>query len=248
MSEAPRFELDFPVRLHMTDTSGLCRAADMMRFMQETAIMQLEHYGPNLAEQQKNGQTFVLSRISIDFPVPVTHFDVIRAATWPCTTSRGVCFDRHFILSRAGTEVAAAASQWAFLDVGQHRFLRAEDCDLSFARDETVKTSIPPRFRIPKDAVLVPVGTHPVQYSDIDNNFHMNNTRYCDLYCDFLPMEGKRIAALAVAFLKEATVRDTITVTRTEEPDENGLYYIRTYRSQDNAVNTEAVVRLEAVS
>ena len=243
--EYPRFELEFPIRMHMTDDRGFCRAAEMMRFMQETATMQLEQYGPDYATLCSRGQAFIMSRISIDFPEPVRYFDVLRSTSWPCASSRGACFDRDFVIYHGETEAAVAASQWAFLDVREHKLLRVEACDIAFTREEQVTTTLPLRFRIPKDAVLETLGTHKVSYSDIDTNRHMNNTRYCDLYCDFLPMQGKRIAAIAIAFANEATAADTIMVTGSTEPDENGLYYIRTYRSSDNAVNTEAVVRLE---
>jgi acyl-ACP thioesterase len=94
------------------------------------------------------------------------------------------------------------------------------------------------------EVTLEPVGEKTVRYSDIDTNRHLNNTHYCDLYCDHLPMEGKRVAALSVAFLKEAPLGETVTVLRTEAPDENGVYYFRTVRCSDGAVNTEAMVLL----
>ena len=247
MATFPRFTFSGDIMIHMSDAGRVCRAADLMRFMQESATRQLEALGPNLDTLQSLGRAFILSRISIDFPEPVHTFETVCCTTWPCSSSRGAAFDRYFEIfcGDDDTRIAArAASQWAFLDYKNQRLLRVEDIDIPFARDETLTPSLPLRFRIPKDAQLTPVGEKTVRYSDIDTNRHLNNTHYCDLYCDHLPMEGKRIAALSIAFQKEAPLGETITVLRTEEPDENGIYYFRTVRQSDGTINTEAMVQL----
>lgn len=247
MPEFPRFSYQGDVMVHMSDANRVCRAADLMRFMQQSATSQLEVLGPNLDTLQSRGHAFILSRISIDFPTPVHTFEKVMCTTWPCSSSRGVMFDRCFEIfcGENNTEIAArAASQWAFLDYKNQKLLRIEDAGIAFTRAETVTPSLPLRFRIPKDTTLLPVGEKTVRYSDIDTNRHLNNTHYCDLYCDHLPMEGKRVAALSVAFLKEAPLGETVSVLRTEAPDENGIYYFRTVRCSDGAVNTEAMVLL----
>ncbi len=247
MSEYSRFTYEGDVMVHMSDANRICRTADLMRFMQQSATRQLEELGPNLNTLQSQGRAFILSRIAIDFPEPIYTFDTVQCTTWPCASSRGVCFDRHFEIFCGEKTAARAASQWAFLDYKNQKLLRVEDADVYFTRDEVITTSLPLRFRIPKDANLIPLGEKTIRYSDIDTNRHLNNTHYCDLYCDYLPMDGKRIAALSIAFQKEAPLGETITVYRTEEPDENGVYYFRTVRGSDGAVNTEAMVRLTAL-
>ena len=222
MSEYSRFSYEGDVMIHMSDAHRVCRAADLMRFMQQSATRQLEVLGPNLDTLQSRGHAFILSRISIDFPAPVHTFEKVRCTTWPCSSSRGACFDRCFEIFHGDIPVARAASQWAFLDYQNQKLLRVEDAGVYFTRDEVITPTLPLRFRIPKDAALTPVGEKTVRYSDIDTNRHLNNTHYCDLFCDHLPMEGKRIAALSISFLKEAPLGETISVFRTEAPDENG--------------------------
>ena len=244
MSEHPRFTYDGDIMVHMSDANRVCRAADLMRLMQQSATRQLEELGPNLTTLQSLGRAFILSRISIDFPAPVHTYDRVACTTWPCSSSRGASFDRCFEIFFGEIPVARAASQWAFLDYQNQKLLRVEDAGVYFTRDENITPSLPLRFRIPKDANLIAVGEKTVRYSDIDTNRHLNNTHYCDLYCDYLPMDGKRVAALSIAFQKEAPLGETITVLRTEEPNDGGIYYFRTVRQSDGAVNTEAMVKL----
>lgn len=247
MSEFPRFSYQSDVMVHMADANRVCRAADLMRFMQQAATRQLEVLGPNLDTMQSRGHAFIMSRISIDFPAPVHTFETVECTTWPCASSRGVIFDRCYEIVSSGDSsriAARAVSQWALLDSKNQKLLRVEDAGIAYVREESVTTSLPLRFRIPKDAALTAVGEKTVRYSDIDTNRHLNNTHYCDLLCDCLPMDGKRVSALSIAFLREAPLGETVTVYRTEEPDENGVYYFRTVRCSDGEINTEAAVRL----
>ena len=162
--EAPRFVMGAEVMVHMCDLHGICRPADVMRLMQESATRQLEALGPNRQTLKKRHQAFILSRISVDLPAPLHLFDKAACTTWPCTSGRGAVFERCFeiLAGEPGTEdapvAARAASQWALLDYENRRLLRTEDLPLSFARDETVETAIPLRFRIPRDAVMEEVG------------------------------------------------------------------------------------------
>ena len=83
MSEFPRFTYEGDVMVHMSDADRVCRAADLMRFMQESATRQLEALGPNLDTLQSLGRAFILSRISIDFPEPVHTFETVAVLNQP---------------------------------------------------------------------------------------------------------------------------------------------------------------------
>ncbi len=247
-----RYEEEFEVTAHMTDADDVCRASEILRFLQEAANRQLEHFGPTAAQLYEQKRAFFLSRISIDIERPLHAYDRVLANSWPCTSSHGAVFDRDYALFHKTPDrvipAASAVSQWALVDVDTRKLLRVEDSEIFYACADTVSVSIPLRFRIPKDAVLEDAGKKEILYSDVDKNRHMNNTHYPDLYCDRLPMDGMRVASFAIVFLKEAPLGETIRVTRTISPDENGLYYFRTYRTSDGLVNTEAAIRLTPIA
>ena len=98
------------------------------------------------------------------------------------------------------------------------------------------------RIVIPKDAETV--GTYTVNYADLDQNRHMNNTRYPDMYSNFLPLENKRIESITISYLAEAPAGDTLTVMRAEK---DGFYYFRTIRS-DGKINSEAEIKLTPIT
>ena len=74
------------------------------------------------------------------------------------------------------------------------------------------------RIVIPKDAETV--GTYTVNYADLDQNRHMNNTHYPNMLCDFTPdIFQKRVTGMTLSFLHEATFDHTLTVHRTAHQD-----------------------------
>ena len=80
------------------------------------------------------------------------------------------------------------------------------------------------------------VGGYGVHYGDVDQNRHMNNTKYPDMYSNFLPLDGKRVRAITISYNNEAVIGDKLRVLRGEN---DGKYYFRTVRS-DGKVNSEA--------
>ena len=84
------------------------------------------------------------------------------------------------------------------------------------------------------------VGTYRVSYGMVDQNMHMNNTAYPDMYSNFLPLEGKRIRSLTISYNAEAPFGELLTVYRGYS---DGAYYIRTVR-EDGKINSEAEIIL----
>ena len=68
----------------------------------------------------------------------------------------------------------------------------------------------------------------------------MNNTKYPDMLCDFLPDPTRtRITGVSLAYCKEAAFGDLLAVERAYAGD--GLYYLRTRKGDQ--VCLEAAVK-----
>lgn len=255
---------DAVITANMTDAYGILRVSDALRLMQDAASEQLEALGPDEKTLRARHRAFFISRISMDFPLPLRRFDCVTAETYPAATSFGASFDRCYRLLRKenGHPFCAvrAVSQWAMIDTDTRRLVRIRDSGFTGSRDEPMEVSVPLRFRIPRDAALVRVGEKTVRYSDTDTNGHMNNTHYPDLVCDHLPVLNRlpeketgdggemcayRVTAFAAAFLREAPLGETLDIFRTETPDDTGLYLFRTVRRSDGETNMECAVRAE---
>ena len=242
------YSAHYRTKWHDTDGDGILRPSALLVYMQETANIQCREYGMDLNDLHHiEGKGFLLSRMMVKILAPLHAYEDIEVRTW-CIDNKGYNFIRCFAVYRGDEQMALAVSHWALLDVTEKKMIRTTDFRRDFPYgempDETLR---PPRVRIPAATDMEIVGARTIVYSDLDFNRHMNNTRYPDMICDFLPsMEGRRVTSLSLSYLREAAFGDTLAVSRAPMEGEGEGYLIRTTRP-DGAVCLEALVELSDI-
>lgn len=222
---------NYEVRWHDTDAARELRPSALLAYMQECANHQFRDCAVTLDElRDRDGVGFILSRIAIDLLAPVHAYDEIELRTATCA-GHGLSFPRRFEVLRGDTVVARAMSQWAMVSVKDRTLLRADRAPLAFGDEPEIGTDAPLRHRAPRELVFETVGERRIVYSDLDYNLHMNNTKYPDMLCDFLP-DGNavRVTGLSLSYFREAAMGDLLSVERAY--DGNGVYYFRTKKGE----------------
>ena len=243
-----KYTRDLTVQWYDTDASRVVRPSIMMVYMMETANMQCEQYSFGLDKlRDEKGLGFVLGSIQANFNKPLYAYDKITVRTW-CRESRGYSFMRYFEIVRDGKIVAEASSTWALLDINARTMVRGDESyDKFFPIDEPLDAKALPRRARASKAELDFVGTRRIVYSDIDYNMHMNNTRYPDMICDFLPdMTGKRLTKMSLGYVREAPLGAELTVMRRASDTTKGEFEIRTLDSEGNTC-LEATVEVHEI-
>ncbi len=230
------FRCNLSVDIHDVDFNGVARTSALMKYIQGAAQTQLTESGMSYDELKKKKRIFILSKIKMEFTDTVRAYDPLTAITYPAN-SRGYSFLRCYKLKKDGVTIGRAVSVWALLDTDTHALVKVNDFDLGLVTYDVLDMPLS-RIMIPAD--IAPVGTYTVTYGDTDQNNHMNNTRYPDMYSNFLPLENKRIDNITISYLAEAPYGDTLTVMRAYA---DGVYYFRTIRS-DGKINSEAEITL----
>ncbi|MCI8388093.1 MAG: hypothetical protein HFE63_06450 [Clostridiales bacterium] len=231
----------YRINTHDCDPSGVVRASLVLRYMQETANLQMKAEKPSNEDLRRDGMAFLLSRINMSLYHPLHAGDEIEVFTWGCE-SRGVSFNRCYQIRRDGEVIAEAASVWGLIGIETHKLYKVDEVELGFGIDEPLELDSPRRVHIPRDVNLSLVGERTIVYSDLDVNGHMNNTNYPDMICDFVPdMVGKRVISLGISFVNEARLGEVLKVYLANN---DGQYYIRTVRN-DGLTNIEAILMLE---
>ena len=242
------YSAHYRTKWHDTDGDGILRPSALLVYMQETANIQCREYGMDLNDLHHiEGKGFLLSRMMVKIFAPLHAYEDIEVRTW-CIDNKGYNFIRCFAVYRGDEQMALAVSHWALLDVAEKKMIRTTDFRRDFPYGEMPdETLLPPRVRIPAATDMEIVGARTIVYSDLDFNRHMNNTRYPDMICDFLPsMEGRRVSSLSLSYLREAAFGDTLAVSRAPMEGEGEGYLIRTTRP-DGAVCLEALVELSDI-
>ena len=233
----------YTTKWHDTDADGILRPSALLVYMQETANLQCRAYGMDLNDLYRDeGLGFLLARAAVRILAPLHAYEEIEVRTW-CPVSKGFTYLRCFSVHRGGELVALCLSHWALMDARAKKLVPCRDFQRDFPLGDLPDESLlPGRVRIPADVVLEDAGERRIVYSDLDFNLHMNNTKYPDMICDYLPdMTGKWVTGLSLSYLKEAAYGDTLTVRRAEvSPD---VYLMRTIRT-DGAVCLEAAISL----
>lgn len=230
------YRMKTEVDVHDVDYNGVAKTSSIMRYMQTAAQCQLTEGGMSYDNLKKNNRAFILSRLKLEILKPMRAYAPLTAVTYPCE-SRGYSFLRCYALESDGEVVARAISVWALIDTESRGLVKVNDFDLGLPilpKNELVLAAM----KLP--TTLMDVGGYGVHYGDVDQNRHMNNTKYPDMYSNYLPLEGKMIRSITINYANEAQIGEKLRVLRAEE---DGLFYFRTVRS-DGKVNSEAQIEL----
>ena len=231
------FKKQYTTRWHDTDANRTVRPTQILVFMQEASNHHIKSLGTDLDTlHEKDGLGFILSKTRIAFYKPLYAFEDITVETWT-VPSRGFSFNRFFRIMRGDEVIAAADTTWALISLKNKELCRVDDFDFGFEHEAPIDIGTPTRFRVPKNELLELVGERKIVYSDLDYNMHMNNTRYADMLCDFMPYDDvAKIKGISLSYLHEAAFGDNISVYRIKDGDK---YNFRT-------VNADGKVCLEA--
>ncbi len=231
---------EFEVDIHDVDYNGIARTSALMRIIQSTAQSQLTDNNLSYDTLKKRRRAFILSRIKMEFTEDIRAYEHLTGVSFPCH-SHGYSFLRCYKLLRDGATVGRAVSVWALIDTDTRALVKVNDFELGLKTYDPLDYTIS-RFVMPKN--LEEVGKFTVTYSDTDQNRHMNNTRYPDMYSNFLSLDGKRIEEIAINYQNEAPMGEVLTVYHAQEGD---YHYFRTVR-EDGKTNSEAEIKVVSLA
>ena len=230
------YRMKTEVDVHDVDFNGVAKTSSIMKYIQTAAQCQLTEGGMSYDNLRERGRAFILSRIKLEILKPLLTYTPLTAVTYPCE-SRGYSFLRCYALESDGEIVARAISVWALIDTETHALVKVNDFDLglpTLPQNDLVLRAM----KMPAD--MTDIGGYGVHYGDVDRNMHMNNTKYPDMYSNFLPLEGRMIRSITINYSSEAKIGEKLRVQRAEA---DGFYYFRTVRS-DGKVNSEVQIEL----
>ena len=230
------YRMKTEVDVHDVDFNGVAKTSSIMKYIQSAAQCQLTEGGMSYDNLKSNNRAFILSRVKLEILKPLRAYAPLTAVPYPCE-SRGYSFLRCYQLESDGEVVARAISVWALIDTESRALVKVNDFNLGLP---TLPQNglVLGAMKLPSN--MTDIGGYGVHYGDVDQNRHMNNTKYPDMYSSFLPLNGKMIRSITISYSSEAQIGEKLRVQRGEE---NGLFYFRTVRS-DGKVNSEAQIEL----
>lgn len=204
-------------------------------YMEEAAGNHATALGVGLTHLREHDITWVLAKLRLILHRLPGAGEEVRVVTWPVRVER-LQFRRDFFMYGPGDEVlAAAVTQWVLLGLSSRRMERMPGDILRLQPENPPLAVHDADIRVPavKDGRSGPV--FPVRMADIDQNNHVNNSRYMDFILEAAASEGApgRLAQLDVMFRAESRFGDVIASASAPEADDSRILNHSLFRQSD---------------
>lgn len=229
------FSKDYTITCYEADANQLMRPTAMLDLMQEAANVNASTLGFGYDEMMNSNTAWVLSRIHVKFNNTPKWRDEVNLKTWHKGVSK-LFYLRDFILSdKEGNPMVLATTSWLIIDMNTRRLVRNSDLALNDTAIHAIET--------PADKVVIPVDIepelvrkHPVTWSEIDTNGHVNNVKYAVWAIDAVKQEDikeKPLKELLINYDAEVMPGDVVKISRVRQETEEGIVYYITGKVSD---------------
>ena len=229
------FSKNYTITCYEADANQLMRPTAMLDMMQEAANVNASTLGFGYDDMINSNTAWVLSRIHVKFNNTPKWREEVNLKTWHKGVSK-LFYLRDFILSdKEGNQMILATTSWLIIDMNTRRLVRNSDLALSDTAMHAIET--------PADKVVVPVDVepelvrkHPVTWSEIDTNGHVNNVKYAVWAIDAVKPEDikeKPLKELLINYDAEVMPGDVVKISRVRQETEEGIVYYITGKVSD---------------
>lgn len=229
------FSKNYTITCYEADANQLMRPTAMLDLMQEAANVNASTLGFGYDEMMNSNTAWVLSRIHVKFNNTPKWRDEVNLKTWHKGVSK-LFYLRDFILSdKEGNPMILATTSWLIIDMNTRRLVRNSDLALSDTAMHAIET--------PADKVVIPVDIepelvrkHPVTWSEIDTNGHVNNVKYAVWAIDAVKAEDikeRPLKELLINYDAEVMPGDVVKISRVRQETEEGIIYYITGKVSD---------------
>ena len=226
---------DHIITCYEADANQFMRPTAMLDLMQEAANTNASALGFGYDEMIDSNIAWVLSRIHVKFIDTPKWRQEVNLKTWHKGVAK-LFYLRDFILcDKENNTMALATTSWLIIDLNTRRLVRNSDLALSDTPMHAIET--------PADKVVVPVDIepelvrkHPVTWSEIDTNGHVNNVKYVTWAIDAVKPEDIKehpLKELLINYDAEVMPGDVVKISRVRQETEYGIVYYITGKVAD---------------
>lgn len=203
---------NFEVKSYCIDFQQKLKPSVLMEFFQEAASNHAAHLGASYDDLNKKGLFWVLSRVRAEITRMPEWGESILIETWPAGIE-GLQFRRDFLVyDRNQHVIIRAVTGWLLVNTESLRPQRLGVLGIPLNSNEGKRSLniFPERLSVCTSEVCY---RKKILYSEIDQNLHVNNTRYLELTADCFSIEHYQqnlLSAFTAEFLSELHWGDEI--------------------------------------
>lgn len=220
MNDLAVYETAFPLRTADFDRQVQPKPSAVLDLFQEAAAVHSERLGAGRAALDARGLIWVLARVRYRvLALPAQH-STVRVRTWPHAPARLIFGRDYEICTDSGAPLIHGTSEWVLLDVVRRRMTACPDIYAGLDAYEERRLFDGRLLPLSAGEATAPALTIVPGYADLDQNGHVNNTRYADFALNALPPEKiGRIAAFGIDYHRELRAGEPLALGRTATGD-----------------------------
>jgi len=215
----------FEIKSYNVDFQQKLKPSALMQFFQEVASNHAAELGGGYDVLIARELFWALSRLNVEIYRMPGWGESILIETWPCGFE-GLFFRRDFIVFDTNDQVIIrGVSAWLLVTVSTLRPQRPSQLgiELPINKGKKALDRFPERIITQTDVVAF---NKKVAYNEIDQNLHVNNTRYLDWATDCFQLEhyqNYNLSGISLEFLSETHWGDEIELRLGNEGRNSGV-------------------------
>jgi acyl-ACP thioesterase len=208
------------------DIAKSLRVSEAFNYFQDVAGLHADNLGAGIDHiKEAYDIAWILMRVRLEIGRPAHLEEPLIVETWP-QPPRG-SYDRDYLIKaeKDGELLARAVSTWILMNLTKHDIERGKVFDYAYDIQKSERALDCRLRQLKAPGPLAPAGEHPVRYSDVDYNLHVNNTRYIDFIMDAYPLDFHQeyeVGAIEVNYINEIRPDETLLVSKAAYPDAGG--------------------------
>ena len=210
----PIYSQEFEITDLHVDCQGRLLPSKILYLMQEVAGIHFAQLSMDYESLAQRGLFWAITRNKVQITRLPVRGETIRLETWPMPTTR-VAFPRSIVAyDEAGNEVFRSIALWVLMDLGSRSMVLPGKSGIEVAgtlRGNELATPL----GLPAKTMCNSRERY-VNFTDLDRNGHMNNTKYLDWIADLLPSsfhEQHSPQEFTVCYLSEAREGQELTLS-----------------------------------
>ncbi|TAF63264.1 MAG: hypothetical protein EAZ55_14235 [Cytophagales bacterium] len=205
----------YTVGYNEIDCLGNLKITALAQYMQEIAAQNVAPWGLDTHELIEKGYAWVLARLQMEIQHLPKKGDVFEIMTYPKAKDKYFIYRAFEMYNQQKDLIATAYTHWTVIDLKKRTMIALPD----FVKEQMI-TALedfkPEKF--PKfENITTPLisNTYQVQWYDLDQNMHTNNTIYLKWMVESMPIEvlqQKVLTKLEVMYKAESLWQETLLV------------------------------------
>ena len=215
-------ERTISIRISECDMNNFWRPSAILTELQEAATLHSTAIGCGREDLLPKGIVWVVVRLSLRMHRYPSFGETVTLRTFHRPTRHNF-FPRYFlIMDGEGQVIGEASSLWLLMDLETRQAVSASRLPTPLPDNSGMPEPLPLPGSIP--ALSGEATLHPwaVQFTDLDPNRHVNNTRYADWLCNALGIEtmsSHLLTSLIIHFNTEVLPGQSVVMRLLREGD-----------------------------